>query len=153
MQIYAKQGERNQALKAYNRCIDILEKELGVEPTQKTKDLQAAIRDEYTDVGTQDTQPESMISVDPTPAVAAGLLVPAMTEKPSIVVLPFICLGTVSDVDYFADALTEDIIANLCRYRELYVIAHETTFAYGDSSAGDKSEPNQAKRPGYYPVG
>lgn len=72
------------------------------------------------------------ISADRVLAVAAGLPVPTLTEKPSIVVLPFIYLGTESDDEYFANGLTEDIIANLCRYRELFVIDHHSASAYRD---------------------
>ena len=36
MLVYATQGERGQALKAYTRCTDILEKELGIKPLSKS---------------------------------------------------------------------------------------------------------------------
>ena len=55
MRVYATRGERNQALMAYKRCQDILEKELGVEPTFETTALQAEIRDETPDLETRIT--------------------------------------------------------------------------------------------------
>jgi TolB-like protein/Flp pilus assembly protein TadD len=143
MLVYATRGERSQALKAYNRCLEILEKELGIEPEQETIELQAAIREGSFDVALTDIQPEPMISIVHAPAVTAGLPVPASSGKPSIVVLPFVCLGTESSDEYFADGLTEDIIANLCRYRELFVIAHESAFAYRDSGANAEHSVNQ----------
>lgn len=51
------------------------------------------------------------------------------TEKPVIAVLPFDNLSTEAD-DFFADGLTEDIITNLSRFRELLVIARSTTFEF-----------------------
>jgi TolB-like protein len=50
-------------------------------------------------------------------------------EKPVLAVLPFDNLS--ADVDeYFADGLTEDIITNLSRFRELLVIARTSTFQF-----------------------
>ncbi len=51
------------------------------------------------------------------------------SEKPVLAVLPFDNLS--ADVDeYFADGLTEDIITNLSRFRELLVIARTSTFQF-----------------------
>jgi len=51
------------------------------------------------------------------------------SEKPVLAVLPFDNLS--ADVDeYFADGLTEDIITNLSRFRELRVIARTSTFRF-----------------------
>ena len=129
MLVYATRGERNHALKAYTRCTSFLEKELGIEPEQETTELQAAIREGNFDVALTDIQPESVLPLDHVPTVTAGLPVSASSEKPSIVVLPFVSLGTESDDEYFADGLSQDIIAILCRYRELFVIDHESAFA------------------------
>jgi TolB-like protein/DNA-binding SARP family transcriptional activator/Tfp pilus assembly protein PilF len=143
MLVYATRGERGQALKAYTRCTDILEKEFGIEPEQETIELQTAIHDGRFDIAVTDSHPEPMILTDHAPAVTAGLPVPASSGKPSIVVLPFVCLGTESSDEYFTDGLTEDIIANLCRYRELFVIAHESAFAYRDSGANAEHSVSQ----------
>jgi TolB-like protein len=62
-------------------------------------------------------------AVDP-----ASRLLPT-PEKPFLAVLPFDNLS--ADVDeYFADGLTEDIITNLSRFRELLVIARTSTFRF-----------------------
>jgi TolB-like protein len=53
----------------------------------------------------------------------------AIPEKPVLAVLPFDNLS--ADVDeYFADGLTEDIITNLSRFRDLQVIARTSTFQF-----------------------
>lgn len=136
MRVYAARGERNQALMAYKRCLEILEKELGVEPTFETTALQAEIRNEAPDMETRITPIGSRNSGDvvSAPAVAAGLPEPERSEKPSIVVLPFVCIGDVSDDDYFAECLTDDLIAILSRYRELFVIHAKSALAYREDS-------------------
>jgi adenylate cyclase len=63
----------------------------------------------------------------------------APPDKPSIAVLPLSNLsGDVAD-DYFVDGLTEDIITNLSHFRELFVIARNSTFKY-KAQAVDISE-------------
>jgi TolB-like protein len=62
--------------------------------------------------------------------VARNSLVPA--DKPSVAILPFHNLSNDPEQDYFCDGIAEDIIANLCRYRELFVIDHHSTFSYRD---------------------
>ncbi len=51
------------------------------------------------------------------------------TDRPILAVLPFENLSAGVD-QYFADGLTEDIITNLSRFRELQVIARATTFQF-----------------------
>jgi class 3 adenylate cyclase/TolB-like protein/Flp pilus assembly protein TadD len=50
--------------------------------------------------------------------------------RASIAVLPFASLVAEGDGDYFADGLTEDIIAALGRFRDLSVISRGGVFAY-----------------------
>ena len=51
-------------------------------------------------------------------------------EKPSIIVLPFSNMGGTSEPEFFADGLTEDILTDLSRFRELFVISRNTSFKY-----------------------
>jgi adenylate cyclase len=55
---------------------------------------------------------------------------PEAGARASIAVLPFVALSADSGRDYFADGLTEDIIAALGRFRDLSVIAPAAVFAY-----------------------
>jgi adenylate cyclase len=55
-------------------------------------------------------------------------------EKPSVVVLPFANLSGDPDQDYFADGLTEDVVAQLARFRSLFVIGSTSSFAYKDQT-------------------
>jgi len=52
---------------------------------------------------------------------------PPATGRPVLAVLPFDNLSAEVD-EYFADGLTEDIITNLARFRELQVVARTATF-------------------------
>ena len=50
--------------------------------------------------------------------------------KPSIAVLPFENLSADADQEYFSDGITNDIITDLSRFRELAVTAGTTMFRY-----------------------
>jgi adenylate cyclase len=54
----------------------------------------------------------------------------ALPDKPSIAVLPFTNMSQDIEQEYFSDGITEDIITELSRYRELFVIARNSTFAF-----------------------
>jgi adenylate cyclase len=62
------------------------------------------------------------------PVVKAGEL--ARPVKPSIIVLPFTNLSGAADQDLFADGLTEDVLTELSRFRDLFVISRNTSFKY-----------------------
>ena len=51
-------------------------------------------------------------------------------KGPAIAVLPFANLSGDSKQDYFSDGLTEDILTELSRARDLRVLARNTTFQY-----------------------
>ena len=48
----------------------------------------------------------------------------------SIVVLPFVNLGTDTDQQYFGDAITDDITTDLSRLADMVVISRNTAFTY-----------------------
>jgi TolB-like protein/Flp pilus assembly protein TadD len=62
----------------------------------------------------------------------AGLPLP---DKPSIAVLPFTNMSGDPEQEYFSDGITEDIITELSRFRDLFVIARHSSFAYRDKAA------------------
>src|ERR1051325_1541947 len=53
-----------------------------------------------------------------------------LPDKPSIVVLPFVNMSADPEQAYFADGLTEDLITDLSKVPELFVIARNSSFAY-----------------------
>ncbi|MGH8704244.1 MAG: adenylate/guanylate cyclase domain-containing protein, partial [Burkholderiales bacterium] len=50
--------------------------------------------------------------------------------KPGIIVLPFINMSGVAEQEFFADGLSEDILTELSRFHELFVISRNTSFKY-----------------------
>ena len=54
----------------------------------------------------------------------------ARTDKPSIAVLPFVNMSGDTEQQYFSDGVTEDIITELSRFRNLFVIARNSSFTF-----------------------
>ena len=54
----------------------------------------------------------------------------ALPDKPSIAVLPFQNMSGDAEQEYFADGIVEDIITGLSRFKSLFVIARNSSFAY-----------------------
>ncbi len=71
----------------------------------------------------RDAAPETMSA----PVTETPLPLP---DKPSIAVLPFENMSGDPDQEYFADGVTEDIITELSRFENLFVIARNTSFTY-----------------------
>jgi TolB-like protein/Flp pilus assembly protein TadD len=63
------------------------------------------------------------------PAMDRALL-PPLPDKASIAVLPFLNLSGDPEQEYFVDGITEDVITELSRYRNLFVIARNSSFVY-----------------------
>jgi adenylate cyclase len=59
---------------------------------------------------------------------------PALSDKPSIAVLPFNNMSGDPEQAYFADGITEDIITDLSKISGLFVIARNSSFAYKGQS-------------------
>jgi adenylate cyclase len=54
----------------------------------------------------------------------------ALPDKPSIAVLPFQNMSGDAEQEYFADGMAEEIITALSRFRQLFVIARNSSFTY-----------------------
>jgi adenylate cyclase len=55
---------------------------------------------------------------------------PALAAAPAVAVLPFDNLGGDEQASRLADGMTEDVITDLARYKDLMVIARNSTLAY-----------------------
>jgi TolB-like protein/Flp pilus assembly protein TadD len=53
-----------------------------------------------------------------------------LPDKPSIAILPFTNLSSDPEQDYFADGMVEEIITALSHFRQLFVIARNSSFTY-----------------------
>jgi len=75
-------------------------------------------------------EPTRVHSVSPDAVV--GKSAPALTlpDMPSIAVLPFQNLSGDPEQEYFADGVVEEIITALTRFRNLFVIARNSSFTY-----------------------
>jgi adenylate cyclase len=54
----------------------------------------------------------------------------AVPDKPSIAVLPFDNMSGASEDIYFADGIAEDIITELSRYPDLFIVARNSSFTF-----------------------
>src|SRR6266567_9276348 len=72
--------------------------------------------------------PIPIVNGPATPSQATSA--PTLPEKPSLAVLPFSSPGVSVKHAYFADGMVEDIIAALCRFKSLFVIARNSSFVY-----------------------
>jgi adenylate cyclase len=76
---------------------------------------------------------------DGTPVASAHPGELALPDKPSIAVLPFDNMSKDPDQDFFAEGISEDIITELSKFRSLFVIARNSSFAFKGQSV-DVSE-------------
>ena len=72
-----------------------------------------------------------LTTATPAPASAGPLALP---DKPSVAVLPFVNMSGDAEQEYFSDGITEDIITELTRFGELFVIARNSSFSYKGKS-------------------
>ncbi len=69
----------------------------------------------------------------PVPAAAAHSG-PEPPDRPSLVVLPFANVSGDAEQEYFADGMSEDLISELARIPNLFVIGRGTSFSYRGKS-------------------
>lgn len=91
------------------------------------------------DLGFDDLGPQTVKNI-PEPVRVYALRIESSEElstrdlplpsKPSIAVLPFDNMSGDPEQEYFADGIADDIITELSRFRELFVIARNSSFTY-----------------------
>jgi adenylate cyclase len=69
-------------------------------------------------------EPTTTATAEPGPPIGIA------STKPSIAVLPFTNMSGDPEQEFFVDGLTEDIITELSRFRDLLVISRNSTFVY-----------------------
>jgi len=125
MKLYARQDDRAMAVKQYQACCAVLRTELGLQPDVVTERLMDEIREGMPELDETETSASS-------PEAATEPL--ALPDKPSIAVLPFINMSGDPEQEYFSDGITEDTITELSRFRSLFVIARNSSFAFKGQS-------------------
>ncbi|HEX6120446.1 MAG TPA: BTAD domain-containing putative transcriptional regulator [Dongiaceae bacterium] len=121
MRLYVSQGRHDAALAQYERCRELLARQLAVQPESETDELARLIRAERR-AGA--TARQGVARPTPEAGQSAG------HSRPSIAVLAFDNIGGDPDETYFSDGITDDIITELSRFRELLVIARNSSFAF-----------------------
>jgi len=119
MRSLAKLGRRTEALTHYKELADLLRKELNATVEPATLKCHEQIRE-----GSREFFAHA-------PKGGSDDNLPA---QPSIAVLPFTNLGSDPEHEFFAEGLTVDLITDLCRAADLFVIAANSTFAYKGKS-------------------
>jgi len=137
MQLLATAGRRGAALKQFEACVDVLRRDLGVEPEAETTQLADAIRRGGRGVAMpavrgSAAEPAQIMRdrVAATGADKARSVVLDLPDKPSIAVLPFGNLSDDTGQDYFADGIVEDMSIALGRIPWLFVIGSSATSLY-----------------------
>jgi len=64
------------------------------------------------------------------PSASKSPILKESAKKPSIAILPFVNMSGDPEQEFFADGLTEDIITELSRFRQLVVISRNAVFVH-----------------------
>jgi len=121
MRAYAANNQREQALRQYQTCRDVLRRDLQVEPSKETEALRRRLSGDGDRA--RATLPQGRPGTADQPPSPPS-------DMPSIAVLPFENRSDDPQQSYFTDGVTEDIITELSRFRNMLVIAHNSSFAY-----------------------
>ena len=122
MRVFDASGERSKALQQYQRLKDLLKRELGVEPSAQTTHL---ARQMLATPVESITASQTIGDADHNGGGAeTALRTDAAPPGPiSIIILPFASLSEGHEDQLIALGFTEDLITELSRSRELFVIA------------------------------
>jgi DNA-binding SARP family transcriptional activator len=116
MRLFDASGQGGLALRQYESCRDLLQRELAVRPDAETESLYQEIK-----------QKRGAMAASATAATAAKAAVAAdmtLPEKPSIAVLPFKNMR-VPEEEYFADGISDNILTALSKFHWFFVIARD----------------------------
>jgi adenylate cyclase len=89
---------------------------------QQVKNISRPIRVFNVVLNGEATEPAGLVGDQASPQVSV--------RKPSIAVLPFVNMSGDPEQEFFADGLTEDIITELSRFRQLLVISRNAVFVH-----------------------
>jgi TolB-like protein len=137
VRLHLDRGAYNAVIRQYRQCSDILKRELGTAPEPATT---ALYHEALRAAGQADEQPRRPAQATPAGGMPNGRQSPVEADwaddRPSIAVLPFVNMSDAVEQRYFSDGITEDIITELSRFRELFVVARNSSFRYrGDTDA------------------
>jgi TolB-like protein/DNA-binding winged helix-turn-helix (wHTH) protein len=128
MMAYSTTGENGLALRQYDICQKLLKTELGVDPGLQTQELKSRLA----------AVPIKLSENAIVPAIDSSAT--KSIQRLSIAVLPFSNLSNDREQQYLADGLTEDLIIDLSKIPDCFIIAAQTIFKY----RGTNEEPTKA---------
>ncbi len=131
MRLYAAAGQRSQALRQYDHCRDVLQRDLQARPDAETEALHRRV------------QSETVLAAAATMSAAKADSARQPENRPSIAVLPFTNMSGDPEQEYFSEGFTEDIITELGRFRSLLVIARFSSFPFKGQSVDVKEVGRQ----------
>jgi TolB-like protein/DNA-binding SARP family transcriptional activator len=132
MGLYLKQERHDAALAQFEQCRRTLADQLQVMPERATLDLLVEVKARRRQPNVNAAKPNGPERLPaPEPEFPVALAAdPALPERPSIAVLPFTNMSADPEQAFFSDGISEDIITELGRYGELFVIARNSSFAF-----------------------
>ena len=119
MQLYVDAGQLGSARRQFNLCCEVLRRELDAPPAPETLAL-------FHSLG-------SVAHTESVSAVTTATQHEAADRRaalPSIVVLPFRSISSVSDHEYLADGMTEELISLLANSANWRVTSRSLSFQY-----------------------
>jgi DNA-binding SARP family transcriptional activator/TolB-like protein/Flp pilus assembly protein TadD len=122
MRVYAERGDHGRALKQYQQCRELLQRELRVQPGAETRELYETLR----------AQRASPLS--PRLSSMSGASEREERELPAVAVLAFRNLSEDRAYDYFGDGVAEDLSTALAAWRSFPVIASSSSLTYRDET-------------------
>ncbi|MFK8048471.1 MAG: BTAD domain-containing putative transcriptional regulator [Halioglobus sp.] len=121
MQLYANAGQLGSARRQFNLCCEVMRRELDAPPSPETLALFDSLR--------------FVAHKESIPSVTVATQAEAVDRRaalPSIVVLPFRSVSSVSDHQYLADGMTEELISLLANSANWRVASRSLSFQYRD---------------------
>lgn len=122
MQLYNAGGERSKAIAQFRSCRELLNHELGIEPSEETRQVADSIALRNDAFLPQLDEIASRHSQFPANAVEpSGDNSLTQVSPNSIAILPFVNMSGDADQDYFAEGISEDIVTDLAKITGLSV--------------------------------
>jgi DNA-binding SARP family transcriptional activator len=121
MKLQLERGDPAAALRQYERCRELLKRELDLAPSSETERLRESI--------VEATRAGAAFEPERKPKHARTLSVLEQAGRLTLAVLPFSATGSGADAEQaelFARALGEDVTTELSRFRELAIVARAT---------------------------
>jgi len=130
----AASGRRGEALQHYDDLVDLLKRQLDVQPDSVTRKLADAVRvgaSEQPWPGSDDAEVLAASEImDHSIPASGGRSDRYAAGKSAIAVLPFDSMGPGREDEFLADGIVEDVTAALSRVRSFFVVARNSTLTY-----------------------